>query len=272
MRTRVLSAIVALAIVVPVLAWGGPRGVWWLMFPLVLVGMDEYARMALPGLSRPAWAAYVLAGGGVTALAVHAPAWLGACLPVAVMACLVVPMFAEADTVRATERAMRLLFGLVYLPLLAAPLALIRQVAWDGRDVGLPLLALLMVATFGGDTGGYFAGRAFGKTPLFPRVSPKKTVEGLVGGIVLAVVGVGVVNHLAGLGFSLVEVVVLGVLLDLAGVLGDLAESLLKRAFGVKDSGWIMPGHGGVLDRVDSLLFSAPALWLALQLRATFAG
>ncbi len=272
MGTRILSAIVALAIVIPVLVYGGPMGVWWLMFPLILVGMDEYVKMALPGLSRLEWALMILAGGAVAAVAVHAPAWLGATLPLVIMGCMVVPMFREEETPRATERAMRYAFGVVYLPLLAAPLALIRQYSMEGREVGLPMLGLLMLATFGGDTGAYFAGRAFGKTPLFPRVSPKKTVEGMVGGLLLSMVLAAGANHLWNLGFGLVEVCALGAVIDVAGVLGDLAESMLKRAFGIKDSGWIMPGHGGVLDRVDSLLFTGPVLWLALMARDHLAG
>ncbi len=267
MKTRILSAVVALAIVVPVLVYGGPMGVWWLMFPLILVGMDEYVKMALPGVSRLEWALMVLGGGVVAAVAVHAPAWLGAVLPLAVMGSMVVPMFREEDTARATERATRYAFGLLYLPLLAAPLALIRLQVWDGREVGLPLLGMLMLATFGGDSGAYFAGRAFGKTPLFPRVSPKKTVEGLVGGLATSMALAAAADHVWELGFGIVAACVVGALIDVAGVLGDLAESMLKRAYGIKDSGWIMPGHGGVLDRVDSLLFTGPVLWLALQVR-----
>ena len=267
MKTRILSAVVALAIVVPVLVYGGPMGVWWLMLPLILVGMDEYVKMALPGLPRLEWALLVLAGGAVATVAVHAPTWLGAVLPLAVMGAMVVPMFREEDTARATERATRYVFGLLYLPLLAAPLALIRLESWEGREVGLPLLGLLMLATFGGDSGAYFAGRAFGKTPLFPRVSPKKTVEGLVGGLITSMALAAAADHAWELGFGIAGACVVGALIDVAGVLGDLAESMLKRAYGIKDSGWIMPGHGGVLDRVDSLLFTGPVLWLALQVR-----
>jgi phosphatidate cytidylyltransferase len=270
-KTRILSAVVALAIVIPALVLGGPQGVWWLMLPLILIGMDEYVKMALPGLSRLEWALLVLGGGGVAALAVHAPAWLGAAVPLLVMGAMVIPMFREDDTPRAAERAMRYVFGLLYLPLLAAPLALIRAYSWHGEEKGLPMLGFLMLATFGGDTGGYFAGRAFGKTPLFPRVSPKKTVEGLLGGLFLAMALGAAADHHWKLGFGWLAACGIAAALDVAGVLGDLAESMLKRAFGIKDSGWIMPGHGGVLDRVDSLLFSGPVLWLALCVRDALA-
>jgi phosphatidate cytidylyltransferase len=175
---------------------------------------------------------------------------------------MLVPMFREEDVARAADRAIRYGFGLVYVPVLMAPLALIR-----GEEHGLALIFLVLASTWLGDTGAYFAGRFFGKTPLFPRVSPKKTVEGVVGGLVLSMIGACVVKYVGDLPFSWVGVAVLGGVLDLAGVVGDLAESMLKRAFGVKDSGWIMPGHGGILDRIDSLLFSAPLLWLVLQVR-----
>ena len=131
---------------------------------------------------------------------------------------------------------------------------------------GIVLIFFLLCATWLGDTGAYFAGRFFGKRPLLPRVSPNKTVEGVIGGAVAAMIGCAVVKLVALPEMSWIEVLAMGLVLDLCGVLGDLAESMLKRAWGVKDSGWIMPGHGGILDRVDALLFSAPIFyaWLAL--------
>ena len=104
-KTRILSAIVALAIVLPVLAFGGPMGVAWLMFPLILIGMDEYVKMALPGVSRVEWALMLAGGGLVAAVAVHKAAYLGAVIPLVVMASLVVPMFREDDVARAAQHA-----------------------------------------------------------------------------------------------------------------------------------------------------------------------
>jgi phosphatidate cytidylyltransferase len=126
----------------------------------------------------------------------------------------------------------------------------------DGRQWVLFLFAVVMV----GDAGAYFTGRALGRHPLAPELSPKKTIEGLVGGLAasvatavgLASFGLPAMPPRAALG--------LGLVLALLGVLGDLFESLLKRSVGAKDTATILPGHGGVLDRIDSLLFAAPAL------------
>ncbi len=114
-------------------------------------------------------------------------------------------------------------------------------------------LLLLLVATAGSDTGAYFVGRALGKRKLIPHISPGKTWAGLWGGMAVAVLGVALLAPLLHLPWA--HVVPLGLALNLASVGGDLAESMLKRGFGAKDSGTWIPGHGGLLDRLDSLLF-----------------
>jgi phosphatidate cytidylyltransferase len=129
-------------------------------------------------------------------------------------------------------------------------------------DGGLAWIALILSVTWAGDTGAYFSGRALGKTKLFERVSPKKTWEGFAGGFVGSIVGALIVQRLGLPNLPVMHAVILGGLLNVFGVVGDLVESMLKRAYGVKDSGWIMPGHGGILDRVDSILFTAPVAWI----------
>lgn len=262
MLTRLVSGLVGLAIVLPILLWGGPHGVFFLMLPFAAIGLDEYVRMATPGLPLAERVAYHLAGLSVVTAAVYATAWLGVLLALATMIFLLVPMFTRTEVEAAAHQAVRLGFGLVYVPVLMAPLALVRQ-----EEQGVGLVFFLLASTWLGDTGAYFAGRAFGRTPLFPRVSPKKTREGVLGGLVLAVLGACGFKVLFDLDLSWPLAIVLAAVLDTAGVLGDLAESMLKRAFGVKDSGAIMPGHGGVLDRIDSLLFTGPLLWAVLQVR-----
>ncbi|WP_010649258.1 phosphatidate cytidylyltransferase [Oceanobacillus massiliensis] len=112
------------------------------------------------------------------------------------------------------------------------------------------------------DTGAYLFGRAFGKRKLWPMISPNKTIEGAIGGVVLAVV-VAVVFHLISpFPHSLIIVIGVTILASIFGQIGDLVESAFKRNYGVKDSGKILPGHGGILDRFDSLLFVLPLLHL----------
>jgi phosphatidate cytidylyltransferase len=268
MKTRLIAGLVGLAIILPALVWQNPAGVMALVALALLIALDEFATMAAPEHRWTARGVLFVMGmalHGVLVGWLH-PAGVSTGLLVALLAfvgvlvSLVVPMIAIPDVGIAGNVATRVGFGLFYAPVLMAPIVWIRQ-----HDSGLALLFFLLCATWLGDTGAYFAGRAFGKTPLFPRVSPKKTVEGALGGAVAAVIGCSVVKVLALPDLGWAEVVGVALVLDFAGVLGDLAESMLKRAWGVKDSGWIMPGHGGILDRIDALLFTAPLFWLWLS-------
>jgi phosphatidate cytidylyltransferase len=140
------------------------------------------------------------------------------------------------------------------------------------RRFGVGWVILAFVVTWANDTFAYFTGRAFGKRKLFERISPKKTWEGFAGGAVGSVVGALVTRWLlpteAGPGttdlasLSIAATVAVGAGGAVLGPLGDLCESMFKRAAGVKDSGWIIPGHGGLLDRIDALLFVAPWIYL----------
>ena len=165
------------------------------------------------------------------------------------------------DLGRSADEVGRLLLGTLYVGGLLVWVPLIRR-----HHDGLDMLLLLLAATWLGDTGAYFTGRALGRHKMARRLSPKKTWEGFIGGLLAAMGGAMLLAWLLLPGFSLLQAASLGAVIDIAGVLGDLAESMLKRSFGVKDSGRIMPGHGGILDRIDSILFSAPALYVALQI------
>ncbi len=149
--------------------------------------------------------------------------------------------------------------GLIYLPLLLGHLVLLRQLP-DGRG----WVFLVLFAVMACDSLAYFVGSSFGKHKLYPAVSPKKSIEGALGGLVGACLGVWLAAALFLPAFGLGHVVLVGLLLGVVGQVGDLFESLLKRACGVKDSGGFFPGHGGILDRLDSLLFAFPlAYYLA---------
>ena len=121
-------------------------------------------------------------------------------------------------------------------------------------DSGRELLAYGMLVIFAADSGAYFVGRSIGKRRMAPKVSPGKTWEGFTGGLAAAVVASLLLSILLDLGFSITEIVVIGLAIAALGVVGDLAESWIKRLADVKDSGGIIPGHGGILDRLDALV------------------
>jgi len=126
---------------------------------------------------------------------------------------------------------------------------------------GWKLVFFLLLVVWLGDSGAYYFGKSFGKHKLSPRISPKKTIEGLIGGIVTSIVAAIVIHLTFFKNFPLHHAIIAGVLLSFAGVVGDLAESMWKRSADVKDSGTLLPGHGGFLDRFDSILFTAPILY-----------
>ncbi len=153
-------------------------------------------------------------------------------------------------------------FGAAYFGILGGYLLLLREL-----PQGPWLLIWLYVATWAYDTGGYFAGNLWGKHHFAPLASPKKSVEGCVGGFVLVLAGsflLWIAVPFFAQTFSILDVLMLSLLLSLFGQLGDLVESLIKRSLSAKDSGSLLPGHGGVFDRIDSLLFNAPVLFYYL--------
>lgn len=174
------------------------------------------------------------------------------------------------------------LAALLYVAMPLALLVMVRKLIWDG---GFLLLYLLLVV-WSGDTSAYYTGRAIGRHKLAPRVSPGKTWEGALasfGGSILvgwtvfahapqissALHSAGLIGYKYMLGQTppVLPILVLSACINVAGQLGDLVESLIKRGAGVKDSGALLPGHGGILDRVDALLFAAPVLWYYAALR-----
>jgi phosphatidate cytidylyltransferase len=156
--------------------------------------------------------------------------------------------------------------SLAYVPFLLGHLVLLRDGLATGGRQGLAAVLFLFAITWACDTFAYVVGRAVGRRPLWPQVSPNKTVEGALGGTVAALLAALGVRALAFTAISPAGALALGLVLAVTLQLGDLFESHLKRRAGVKDSSAMLPGHGGVLDRFDSMLFGAPVLFHVLRL------
>jgi phosphatidate cytidylyltransferase len=177
--------------------------------------------------------------------------------------------FTRADPRKGFMSWATMTFGVAYIGLLGPFVVLVARLAPPGGTAatatgGLGLgsgsawLILLLLVVWGYDSGAYLAGRWIGRRRLIDHISPAKTVEGLVGGLLMATVAAGIGAWLVGL--QAWHPLLIGPALGLAAQAGDLVESMLKRAAGRKESGFLIPGHGGVLDRVDSFLFAAPVL------------
>jgi phosphatidate cytidylyltransferase len=248
---RVLSAVVALPVLAALILWRQPLG--FSLFVLLVAGLalSEFATIGLPTASAGFRARLVILGVVFSAGLVFAPGFALLWLLAAFVATAAMVLFDPGDIPGAGARLGVSLFGVLYLGGLCAPLAIIHRDAAHGSAWVL----LAIAVTFGNDTGAYFAGRALGRHKLYPLVSPAKSVEGAIGGMAASVaILIGARATLAPW-LTWGDCFLVGVPAGVIGPIGDLVESLIKRSGGVKDSGRIIPGHGGVLDRIDALLF-----------------
>lgn len=256
---RLLSGLVLALLVVALI---------WLLSPVQLLGVAlvvaalafvEYARIvAAIGARVPWWSTLVAT---LAACAMVPFPWVAveSVLAVALVTVAVMVMRSDRRGPQVLHDTAAAVLAPVYLGL---PLgALVGVLALDGREAVLLLLGTVVVS----DSAQYYTGRLFGRRPLAPTLSPKKTIEGAVGGLLIAPAALAAAGSVVLPESPPLLLAALGVVLVAAGICGDLFESMLKRAAGVKDSSALIPGHGGVLDRVDALLFAAPLFYLFLR-------
>lgn len=259
---RVLTAAVALPAVLAVLLLAPPWAALVLVACALVAGLHEFfGLLAARGLVPLRWSGLLLAA-AVFADVVWPVSARAPFSPLGVLLVLTVALLRGRDheSVSATAGTM---LGAVYLGGLGGTVAALRVLPTPAG--GSWRLVLLLVTIVFSDTFAFFVGHALGRRRLAPSISPGKSVEGAIGGLVGGVVGVFAVRQLALPQLPATHALVLGLLVSALGILGDLDESLLKRWAGVKDSGRLFPGHGGMLDRLDSLLFGAPLLYYYFQ-------
>ncbi|HBT97067.1 MAG TPA: hypothetical protein DEB25_05240 [Desulfobulbaceae bacterium] len=241
----------------------GNAGQFWLV-TLIVAGFaaNEYLTMQFPdGLAKTERGTLI----GIIILPVFFQIPGAVVMPVAAhlfaalfFYCLYRFMFFKKAPIDLTNFG-KFMLGLVYIGLLFAHLPMIRSLPH-----GAAWVLILTAITAGSDIGAYYIGRLRGKTQLCPDVSPGKTKEGMWGGLLTAIVLVVIVALCMRVQLGIASLVILTIFLSFVGVFGDLIESAIKRSAGVKDSGTILPGHGGVLDRLDSMIFVAPVLYYFL--------
>jgi phosphatidate cytidylyltransferase len=244
---RVLTSLILL----PLLGWAIVSGDPVLSLAITAVaglGLMEFYAMFWPGREKIVWKT----GGALLALGmIWAPlTWSGtalACLALLAAALAFLAAHDRGDSADAFSNSQILVFGLLYLPFVLRLF----------RTLSAPEIALVLLTTFAADTGADYAGTLLGGPKIWPSVSPKKTWAGSLGGLAAS----ALICTALGLAFGTAHWTTFGLLgvgLNISAQLGDFFESALKRARGIKDSGRILPGHGGILDRIDSLLFALP--------------
>jgi phosphatidate cytidylyltransferase len=258
--TRILSGAILLAIAIGVVVFASALMFTVVAEALVVLGCIEYAALARASrIDMPAAASTLAAAIMCLAVGEDDRIMLEIALVVSFVALAVATLARWRGEQDAVARAAAAAFPSLYLGVPIGAMVLVRGL------YGWRTLFLMMLTVFVSDTAQYYSGRSFGRTPLAPAISPKKTVEGAAGGFVCGALVTAVVGAWWLPATHPAVRALLGAAIVAFGIAGDLFESMLKRSAGVKDSSSLIPGHGGVLDRIDALLFAAPVYYLALM-------
>ncbi len=259
---RLLTAAVLGPLLYGILWWGGVIGFNWVLSIGIALCLFEYYSICFKSHTVIKYLGVVLGLMPVLAVAVTPMPWV-------IVPCLFLVLFTGAFLFivsyakwhRPIESLAVFLLGIWYVGFCGAHLGLLRA-----GILGREWILFLLVVIFSGDAGAYYVGRSIGKRKLCQPVSKGKTVEGAVGGLALNAIAAFLSWFLFMRQLDPRQLIVLAVVLGIIGQLGDLTESIVKRGFGVKDSGAILPGHGGIFDRIDAVLLAAPAIYWILHL------
>lgn len=272
MRLRILTALVMAPLAFWVVGWS-PE---WLFLLILLVtierGLYEYFVITQHAGYKTVPVIGYVAAGALCAAQAYELERLGTLLPavsfiliLAFLLTMIVERLQSPGPKHFLSGTAATFFGILYIGFMLSWLVPMRfATPFGGRNLTL----LLFLVIWSGDIFALLVGRSLGRIPLAPRISPKKTVEGSVGGLIGSLVVGWAFAHWFWQTEPLKTVILYTVLIAVTGQVGDLLESGLKRACEVKDSGTLLPGHGGLLDRIDSLILAVPALWLAVELGA----
>lgn len=254
---RELVAVVAIPALAATIIWLPPWVFLTVLGAAAVLACDELLKMSRQaGFAAGQWLPLGLTGGllaaswicGVTGLAVAV---------VMVLLTLMSARLAYRESPQGSLGGVSAeTFAVLYIGVTAACLGWIRL--WPGDPTGVKLLFFYLVCIWVGDSGAYYVGRNFGRHKMSPRISPNKTIEGLVGAVVTTYAAAAAAAFVLDLGVGPIHIAALATILAAAAPIGDLVESQLKRDSGVKDSSSLLPGHGGFLDRTDSLFYAAP--------------
>jgi phosphatidate cytidylyltransferase len=262
-RTRIITGIIGLILLILFIAYAKNVLIFWLLISSVIViGLLEFYQLVQ---ARP-WSVYklpgVLLGWLLSLVPLLASVWQSVALTGFTWTLILLTLFLYAlFTRRALSESIPALaitlFGIMYVSWLLSHLVFLRGLVPNGTR----LVFYLLLVVWAGDTGAYYIGSTLGRHKLAPVISPKKSIEGAVGGLAASMLASAVAKWTFLPLLNYADVVALGLGLAVIAQIGDLCESLLKRAVNVKDSGAILPGHGGLLDRLDGVMFAAPVLY-----------
>lgn len=269
MLRRLLTTLVGIPILLAAIWWGNP----WLTLLLaaaVIIGVREFYRLyktanaSLPTLMGSPWALGFILGGQASSnltnfLTISSVIFIAG----AFISSLWLIAFHKGPGI--TRASVYLILGPVYVGFLLSHALVLRETG-ESANFGRDWLLFALLVTFATDTGAFLTGRSIGRHKMAPAISPGKTWEGAIGGFALAIVASLALGQLLDLELARWQQGLIGATVGLVSQLGDLSESTLKRVSQVKDAGSIIPGHGGVLDRVDSLVLSIPAVYYLLNL------